>query len=43
VWPLIEEARVKPIIDRSFPLADAAQAHAYMEKGVHVGKILLTM
>jgi NADPH2:quinone reductase len=43
VWPLIEEGRVKPIIDRSFALADAAQAHAYMEKGVHVGKILLTL
>jgi NADPH2:quinone reductase len=43
VWPLVEEGRVKPIIDRSFPLAGAAQAHAYMEKGVHVGKILLTV
>jgi NADPH2:quinone reductase len=43
VWPLIEEGRVKPIIDRTFPLAEAAKAHAYMETGVHIGKILLTM
>jgi len=43
VWPLIEDGRVKPVIDRTFPLVDAVQAHAYMETGVHVGKILLTM
>jgi NADPH2:quinone reductase len=42
VWPLIEEGRVKPVIDRTFALADAAQAHAYMESGAHIGKILLT-
>jgi NADPH2:quinone reductase len=42
VWPLIEEGRVKPVVDRSFRLADAAQAHAYMESGAHIGKILLT-
>ena len=43
VWPLIEDGRVKPVIDRTFALKDVAQAHAYMESGVHVGKILLTM
>ena len=43
VWPLIEDGRVKPIIDRRFAFADAAQAHAYMESGAHIGKILLTM
>jgi NADPH:quinone reductase-like Zn-dependent oxidoreductase len=42
VWPLIEEGRVRPVIDRTFPMAEAAQAHAYMESGRHVGKILLT-
>jgi NADPH2:quinone reductase len=42
VWPLIEEGRVKPIVDRTFPLAAASQAHAYMESGAHIGKILLT-
>ena len=43
VWPLIEDGRVKPIVDRRFAFADAAQAHAYMESGAHIGKILLTM
>ena len=43
VWPLIEDGRVKPVIDRAFAFKDVAQAHAYMESGVHVGKILLTM
>ena len=42
VWPLIDEGRVKPVIDRTFPLAQAAEAHAYMESGQHIGKILLT-
>ena len=32
---------VKPVIDREFDLAEAAAAHAYMEEGVHLGKILL--
>jgi putative PIG3 family NAD(P)H quinone oxidoreductase len=43
VWPLIEDGRVKPVIDRTFAFKDAAQAHAFMESGVHVGKVLLTM
>jgi NADPH2:quinone reductase len=43
VWPLIEDGRVKPVIDRTFTFKDVAQAHAYMESGVHVGKVLLTM
>jgi putative PIG3 family NAD(P)H quinone oxidoreductase len=43
VWPLIEDGRVKPVVDRTFALGDAVQAHAYMESGAHVGKILLTM
>jgi len=43
VWPLIEDGRIKPVIDRTFPLREVAQAHAYMESGQHVGKILLTM
>ena len=43
VWPLIEDGRVKPVIDRTFAFKDVTQAHAYMESGVHVGKILLTM
>ena len=43
VWPLIEDGRVKPIIDRTFAFDDVVQAHAYMESGMHIGKILLTM
>jgi len=42
VWPLIEAGRVKPVVDGTFPLADAAKAHERMESSGHVGKILLT-
>ncbi len=41
VWPLIESGQFKPIIDRVFPLTEAAAAHAYMESGTHMGKIVL--
>jgi len=41
VWPHVEAGRLKPVIDRSFPLAEAAAAHAHMESGDHVGKIVL--
>jgi NADPH2:quinone reductase len=41
VWPLIEAKRVRPVIDRSFPLAEAAAAHRLMESSRHIGKILL--
>lgn len=40
-WPLIEAGRVKPVINRVFPAAQAAQAHALMESSQHVGKIVL--
>ena len=43
VWPLVGEGRLKPVMDRAYPLADAAAAHARMEAGEHVGKIVLTM
>jgi putative PIG3 family NAD(P)H quinone oxidoreductase len=43
VWPLVESGAVRPVIHRTFPLADAAAAHALMESGAHVGKIVLTM
>ncbi|TNY37793.1 NAD(P)H-quinone oxidoreductase [Thermomonospora catenispora] len=42
VWPLIESGAVRPVIDRTLPLADAAEAHRVLEAGGHVGKILLT-
>lgn len=41
VWPLLEAGRVKPIVHKVFDAADAAQAHALMESGSHVGKIML--
>ena len=41
VWPYVEGGRLKPVIDSVFPLADAASAHARMEAGEHVGKIVL--
>jgi NADPH:quinone reductase-like Zn-dependent oxidoreductase len=42
VWPLIESGRVRPIIDRSFPLDQAANAHRRLESSEHIGKIVLT-
>jgi putative PIG3 family NAD(P)H quinone oxidoreductase len=41
VWPYAEGNRLKPVIDRIFPLAEAAAAHQRMESGDHVGKIVL--
>jgi NADPH2:quinone reductase len=43
VWPLLEAGRVKPMIDRMFPLAEAQAAHTRMAKSEHIGKILLTV
>jgi NADPH2:quinone reductase len=43
VWPLLEKGEVKPIIDSTFPLDQAAQAHARMESSAHIGKIILTV
>jgi NADPH2:quinone reductase len=40
-WPLIEAGKIKPVIDSTFPLVDAAKAHARMESSVHIGKIVL--
>ncbi len=42
VWPLLESGAVQPIVDRVFPLAQAAAAHRLMESGNYVGKIVLT-
>lgn len=41
IWPLLVSGAIKPVIFRSFPLAQAADAHALMETSTHVGKIML--
>lgn len=41
VWPLIEKQHFKPIIDHTFSLTQASEAHALMESNKHIGKILL--
>jgi len=43
VWPLIEAGRVKPAIFATFSLERAMDAHALMDSGVHIGKIVLTV
>ncbi|MFI5861191.1 NAD(P)H-quinone oxidoreductase [Streptomyces sp. NPDC051546] len=42
VWPLIESGRVHPVVHRTFPMQDAAEAHRVLESSTHVGKLLLT-
>jgi len=41
VWPLLATGKIKPVIDSTFPLNDAAKAHARMESSAHIGKIVL--
>jgi putative PIG3 family NAD(P)H quinone oxidoreductase len=41
VWPWIEAGAVRPVVDKIFPLAEVAAAHAYLEGGRHVGKVML--
>jgi putative PIG3 family NAD(P)H quinone oxidoreductase len=41
IWPLLANGRIRPVIDRIYPLAEAAKAHERMESGGHIGKILL--
>ena len=42
VWPMVADGRVRPVVHRTFPLAEAAAAHRVMETSEHIGKILLT-
>lgn len=42
VWPLLEAGKIRPIIHATFPLAEAWKAHAMMESGDNIGKIILT-
>jgi len=43
VWPLVEAGDLRPVMDSSFALADAASAHARMDEGAHIGKIVLAV
>ena len=43
VWPLLDQGKVRPVIYRTFPLAEAAEAHRLMETSQHIGKIVLTV
>lgn len=43
VWPWIAAGKVRQKVDKTFPLAQAAEAHAYLEDGGHVGKVVLTV
>ncbi|MDB5363976.1 MAG: NAD(P)H-quinone oxidoreductase [Rhodospirillales bacterium] len=43
VWPLLHSGAVKPVMFRTFPLAQAADAHRLMESSAHIGKIVLTV
>jgi putative PIG3 family NAD(P)H quinone oxidoreductase len=42
VWPLVESGAIRPIIDRTVPMAEAAEAHRIVESSDHLGKVLLT-
>ena len=43
VWPLISAGAFRPLVYKTFPLAEAAAAHALLESSAHIGKIVLTM
>jgi NADPH:quinone reductase-like Zn-dependent oxidoreductase len=43
VWSLVAEGKLKPVVDKTFPLAEAARAHAYLEGRGHFGKVVLTL
>jgi NADPH:quinone reductase-like Zn-dependent oxidoreductase len=41
VWPQVEAGRIVPVVNRTFPLDQVAQAHEYFDSGTHIGKVLL--
>ncbi|HEY4371130.1 MAG TPA: NAD(P)H-quinone oxidoreductase [Burkholderiales bacterium] len=43
VWPLVEAGKIKPVVDSTFPLAEAVKSHERMDASLHTGKIILTM
>jgi NADPH2:quinone reductase len=43
IWPLIDAGKIRPVVYRTFPLAEASEAHKLMETSQHIGKIVLTV
>jgi putative PIG3 family NAD(P)H quinone oxidoreductase len=43
IWPLVAQGRIRPVIDRRVPMADAAEAHRLVEASDHIGKVLLVV
>lgn len=43
IWPLLADATIRPVIHAVFPLAQAAEAHRALERGDHIGKVVLTV
>ncbi len=43
IWPLLEAGKIKPVLYKTFPLAEASEAHKLMETSTHIGKIVLTV
>ncbi|MCG7279185.1 NAD(P)H-quinone oxidoreductase [Corynebacterium imitans] len=43
VWPLIESGKIAPNVTKTFPLAQASEAHEYLDSGAHTGKVVLTV
>ena len=43
VWPLLEAGKCKPMIYASYPMAEVAEAHACLDSGQHLGKVVITM
>jgi putative PIG3 family NAD(P)H quinone oxidoreductase len=41
VWPLLSSRQLKVIVERVFPISEAAEAHRYLESGAHIGKVIL--
>ncbi|MBV9299878.1 MAG: zinc-binding dehydrogenase, partial [Verrucomicrobia bacterium] len=43
VWPLLESGQIKIVVDKIFRLSEVAEAHRTMERGGHIGKIVLSL
>ncbi|RIJ58580.1 zinc-binding dehydrogenase, partial [Clavibacter phaseoli] len=43
VWPAVADGSVRPVVDRVFPLGEAAAAHTHVASSQHVGKVLLAV